>query len=60
MFSNDWMKDFQTKIPDLLANGTRVLIYAGDVDFICNWIVSCATCCSSVVLREMSMLPRNL
>merc|ERR1712021_2103 len=38
MFNNDWMKDFQTKIPDLLANGTRVLIYAGDVDFICNWI----------------------
>jgi len=38
MFGNDWMKDFQTKIPDLLANGTKVMIYAGDVDFICNWI----------------------
>ena len=57
MFNNDWMKDFQTKIPDLLANGTRVLIYAGDVDFICNWIVSCLTCRSSVVLRGVSMLP---
>lgn len=38
MFSGDWMKDYQQDIPDLLANGTRVMIYAGDVDFICNWI----------------------
>lgn len=29
--SADWMKDFQYTIPALLANGTRVLIYAGDV-----------------------------
>ncbi len=32
-FSSDWMKNLQTGVPDLLANGTRVLIYAGDVDF---------------------------
>lgn len=38
MFSNDWMKRFDYTIPPLLANGTRVVIYAGDVDFICNWI----------------------
>eukprot|EP00658_Telonema_sp_P-2_P054108 TRINITY_DN4302_c0_g1_i1.p1 TRINITY_DN4302_c0_g1~~TRINITY_DN4302_c0_g1_i1.p1 ORF type:complete len:446 (+),score=94.73 TRINITY_DN4302_c0_g1_i1:62-1399(+) len=37
-FASDWMKDFQSTVPDLLANGTRVLIYAGDVDFICNWL----------------------
>jgi cathepsin A (carboxypeptidase C) len=37
-FSKDWMKDQQGNIPKLLANGTRVLIYAGDYDFICNWI----------------------
>ncbi|EDQ86217.1 uncharacterized protein MONBRDRAFT_38492 [Monosiga brevicollis MX1] len=37
-FSDDWMRDFQTKVSGLLANNTRVLIYAGDVDFICNWI----------------------
>lgn len=38
MFSNDWMKRFDYTIAPLLANGTRVVIYAGDVDFICNWI----------------------
>jgi cathepsin A (carboxypeptidase C) len=32
------MKDYQTKVSGLLANNTRVLIYAGDVDYICNWI----------------------
>ena len=38
MFNNDWMQRFDTEIPDLLNNGIRVLIYAGDMDFICNWI----------------------
>eukprot|EP01062_Namystynia_karyoxenos_P076378 TRINITY_DN747_c0_g1_i4.p2 TRINITY_DN747_c0_g1~~TRINITY_DN747_c0_g1_i4.p2 ORF type:complete len:461 (+),score=188.05 TRINITY_DN747_c0_g1_i4:31-1383(+) len=37
-FAGDWMKNYQTMIPDMLAAGIRVLIYAGDVDFICNWI----------------------
>ena len=34
-FMGDWMKNYQTQIPDLLANGIRVLIYAGDQDYIC-------------------------
>jgi len=38
MFSKDWMKEYQWTVPALLANDTRVLIYAGDVDFICNWL----------------------
>jgi cathepsin A (carboxypeptidase C) len=38
MFGEDWMRQFETEIPDLLASNIRVLIYAGDVDFICNWL----------------------
>jgi len=37
-FGGDWMKNYQAQIPDLLANGITVLIYAGDCDFVCNWI----------------------
>jgi len=29
-FQGDWMKDYQQQLPDLLAAGIRVLIYAGD------------------------------
>ena len=36
--AGDWMKNYQTQIPDLLADGKNVLIYAGDQDFICNWL----------------------
>ena len=32
------MHNFHTLIPDMLADGIRVLIYAGDVDYICNWL----------------------
>jgi len=38
MFENDWMRDFNQYIPDLLNSEIRVMIYAGDVDFICNWL----------------------
>jgi len=38
MFESDWMVDYQTKLPPLLENGIRGLIYAGDQDFICNWL----------------------
>jgi len=37
-FSTDFMKNYHMKIPDLLKAGVRTLIYAGDVDFICNWL----------------------
>lgn len=35
-FKNDWMKRFDPFVKDLLEGGVRVMIYAGDVDFICN------------------------
>jgi cathepsin A (carboxypeptidase C) len=37
-FQDDWMQSYADAVPPLLANGTRVMIYAGDVDFICNWL----------------------
>ncbi|KAJ9473663.1 hypothetical protein DIPPA_70071 [Diplonema papillatum] len=37
-FTRDWMVNYQTLVRDLLAGGVRTLIYAGDVDFICNWL----------------------
>mmetsp|Transcript_29507 Transcript_29507/g.68033 ORF Transcript_29507/g.68033 Transcript_29507/m.68033 type:complete len:491 (-) Transcript_29507:49-1521(-) len=36
--AGDWMVAYHTLIPDLLQDGIKVLIYAGDVDYICNWL----------------------
>lgn len=37
-FASDWMKRFDTHLVPVLGNGTAVLIYAGDMDYICNWL----------------------
>merc|ERR1711953_52783 len=36
--AGDWMKGFHQLIPDMLHDGIEVLIYAGDCDYICNWL----------------------
>ncbi|WEW61996.1 serine-type carboxypeptidase [Emydomyces testavorans] len=37
LFHGDWMKPFHRVVPALIDQ-IRVLIYAGDADFICNWL----------------------
>ncbi|KAI8325500.1 peptidase S10, serine carboxypeptidase, partial [Martensiomyces pterosporus] len=37
IYNGDIMKPFHQEIPPLLADNIRVLIYAGDADFVCNW-----------------------
>jgi cathepsin A (carboxypeptidase C) len=37
-FKGDWMKNYQERLPPMLEAGIPVLIYAGDCDFICNWL----------------------
>ncbi|KAI8060608.1 prepro-carboxypeptidase Z [Gongronella butleri] len=35
--TGDRVKNFAPNVADLLNHGIRVLIYAGDADYICNW-----------------------
>mmetsp|Transcript_23121 Transcript_23121/g.28416 ORF Transcript_23121/g.28416 Transcript_23121/m.28416 type:complete len:209 (-) Transcript_23121:310-936(-) len=35
---SDWMKEYENRLPDLLYAGIPLLIYAGDVDYVCNWL----------------------
>merc|ERR1740124_1396038 len=37
-FTLDFMKDYHQLIPPMLAADLDILIYAGDQDFICNWL----------------------
>lgn len=37
-YAGDWMKNWHQVIPDMLGDGIRTLIYAGDEDYICNWL----------------------
>jgi cathepsin A (carboxypeptidase C) len=41
--SGDYLKNYQQLLPELLEAGVRMLIYAGDQDFICTAAVSLDT-----------------
>ena len=34
----DWAKNLAVGIPALLEDGIKVLVYAGEYDFMCNWL----------------------
>ena len=36
--SGDWLRDFVGLLPEMLEDGVRIMIYAGENDLICNWL----------------------
>ncbi len=36
--NGDWLKNYMGMLPDMLEDGIRVMIYAGELDLICNWL----------------------
>lgn len=36
--TNDWMLNLEVKIPALVNDGIKLLIYAGEYDLVCNWL----------------------
>ncbi|XP_074358546.1 serine carboxypeptidase-like [Apium graveolens] len=34
----DWMRNLEVGIPELLEDGIKMLVYAGEYDLICNWL----------------------
>ncbi|XP_058199946.1 serine carboxypeptidase-like [Rhododendron vialii] len=34
----DWMRNLEVRIPTLLEDGIKMLVYAGEYDLICNWL----------------------
>lgn len=34
----DWMRNLEAGIPELLEDGIKLLVYAGEYDLICNWL----------------------
>jgi cathepsin A (carboxypeptidase C) len=38
LLAGDWMHPYVKYVAPLLEDGIKVLIYAGDADYICNWI----------------------
>ena len=38
VYGGDWMKQFNSHVAEVLEAGIKTLIYAGEYDFICNWM----------------------
>merc|ERR1712070_456126 len=38
VYSGDWMKTYAKEVTSILEAGFKVLIYAGEYDFVCNWM----------------------
>lgn len=38
LFRNDFMRSYQQSISPLLEAGISAVVYAGDCDYICNWL----------------------
>ncbi|KAF5836700.1 Alpha/Beta hydrolase protein [Dunaliella salina] len=36
--SSDWLTKYDDILPEMMADGIRVMIYAGDLDLICNYL----------------------
>lgn len=34
----DWMRNLEVGIPELLEDGIKLLVYAGEYDLTCNWL----------------------
>jgi carboxypeptidase C (cathepsin A) len=37
VFAGDWMRDLTPLVPKILSTGVRIVVYAGEYDFVCNW-----------------------
>ncbi|KAJ3028569.1 UNVERIFIED_CONTAM: hypothetical protein HDU68_001368 [Siphonaria sp. JEL0065] len=38
MMAGDWMRPYVNLVPEIISEGVHVLVYAGDADFICNYM----------------------
>lgn len=55
----DWMQNLEEDIPNLLEDGIRVLIYAGEYDFICNWLGKLLSSLSSLhksIIKRLNLI----
>ncbi|PNW82448.1 hypothetical protein CHLRE_06g279400v5 [Chlamydomonas reinhardtii] len=37
-FMGDWLRSYDDLLPAMMEDGIHVMIYAGDLDLICNWV----------------------